>query len=199
MPAGRRGDSSRIDAIFLGAVGDPCIAPEEVAGVGTPCLRSASASISTRTSARSSRSRARPTRWLVAPAEPDAIDFVVVREATEGMYVGLGGRFSRRCARAVAAVVAASEMAALSREIALQTGVYSEAGCRRVIERAFLLAEERDGRRLVTSATKANAMKHGMTLWNDVFADVASPPPGCRELSGTTLTRLAMRMVLKPR
>ncbi|NLO05532.1 MAG: isocitrate/isopropylmalate dehydrogenase family protein [candidate division WS1 bacterium] len=193
MPADGIETLSHYDAIFLGAVGDPRIAPEEVAGVG-PLLAIRFGF--------DQYANIRPVKPLpgapypLARPEPDAIDFTVVREATEGIYVGLGGRFSPDDP-AVAEIVAVRQIFAQSNEIAVQTGVYSDAGCRRVIERAFLLAEQRDGRRLVTSATKANAMKHGMSLWNDVFAEVASRHPDV-ESEWNNVDALAMRLVLKP-
>lgn len=181
------------DAIYLGAVGDPRIAPEEVAGVG-PVLAIRFGF--------DQYANIRPVRPLpgapypLARPAPDEIDFVVVREATEGIYVGLGGRFPPD-APEVAEIAQMRRTFAQSKEIALQTGVFSEAGCRRVIERAFRLAETRDGRRLVTSATKANAMRHGMSLWNDVFADVARAHPDVQS-EWNNIDALAMRFVLKP-
>ncbi|MGI5816687.1 MAG: isocitrate/isopropylmalate dehydrogenase family protein [Armatimonadota bacterium] len=193
MPPDAVEQMGHFDAIYLGAVGDPCMVPEEVAVRDTVLAIRFGFDL---------YANIRPVQPLPgAPyplARPPAedVDFVVVREATEGMYAGLGGRYPVD-APEVEAVVAASETWQRSREIALQTGVFSEAGCRRVIERAFGLAEERDGRRLVTSATKANAMAHGMTLWNDVFDDVASSHPDV-EAEWNNVDALAMRMVLKP-
>ncbi len=193
MPADAIAMLAHYDAIFLGAVGDPRIAPEEVAGVG-PVLAIRFGF--------DQYANIRPVKPLpgapypLARPAPDAIDFTVVREATEGIYVGLGGRFAPDDPQ-VAEIVAMRKVFEQSSEIALQTGVFSEAGSRRVIERAFLLAEERDGRRLVTSATKANAMKHGMSLWNDVFADVAREHPDVQS-EWNNIDALAMRFVLKP-
>lgn len=193
MPADGIELLGRYDAIYLGAVGDPRIAPEEVAGVG-PVL-----------SIRfgfDQYANIRPVRPLpgapypLAHPRPEEIDFVVVREATEGIYVGLGGRFAPDDPE-VAEIVAMRKTFEQSSEIALQTGVFSEAGSRRIIERAFRLAEERNGRRLVTSATKANAMRHGMALWNDVFAEVAAEHPDV-ESEWNNIDALAMRFVLKP-
>ncbi len=193
MPADGIEILSRYDAIFLGAVGDPRIAPEEVTGVG-PVLAIRFGF--------DQYANIRPVKPLpgapypLARPTPDEIDFTVVREATEGIYVGLGGRFAPDDPQ-VAEIAAMRKIFGRSKELALQTGVYSEAGCRRVIERAFRLAEERDGKRLVTSATKANAMKHGMALWNDVFADVASKHPDVRS-EWNNIDALSMRFVLKP-
>ncbi len=181
------------DAILLGAVGDPRILPEEIGGVG-PVL-AIRFGFDQYANIRPVRPMPGAPYPLARPA-PEEIDFTVVREATEGIYVGLGGRFAPN-APAVAEIAALRPIFGRSREIALQTGVYSEAGCRRVIEHAFVLAEQRDGRRLVTSATKANAMRHGMSLWNDVFAEVAAGHPDV-ESEWNNVDALAMRLVLRP-
>ncbi|MBD3291654.1 MAG: hypothetical protein GF393_01915, partial [Armatimonadia bacterium] len=145
MPADGIERLGRYDAIFLGAVGDPRIAPEEVAGVG-PVLAIRFGF--------DQYANIRPVRPLPGAPYPlarprqEEIDFVVVREATEGIYVGLGGRFAPD-APEVAEIAEMRQVFDQSTEIALQTGVFSERGCRRVIERAFGLAEQRDGRRLV--------------------------------------------------
>jgi tartrate dehydrogenase/decarboxylase/D-malate dehydrogenase len=183
----------RYDAIYLGAVGDPCTVPEEVAVRGTVLAIRFGFDL---------YANIRPVQPLPGAPYPlarpaaDEVDFVVVREATEGMYAGLGGRFDGDAAE-VETLVTDQDTWRTSGDIALQTGVFSEGGCRRVIERAFRLAEQRDGRRLVTSTTKANAMPHGMTLWNDVFDEVAAEHPDV-DAEWNNVDALAMRMVLKP-
>lgn len=184
---------SAFDAIYLGAVGDPCAVPEEVAVRDTVLAIRFGYDL---------YANIRPVHPLPgAPyplAQPPAedVDFVVVREATEGMYAGLGGRYQTD-APEVEPVVVGNDTWRASTEVALQTGVFSEQGCRRVIARAFALAEQRDGRRLVTSTTKANAMAHGMTLWNEIFDEVAAEHPDV-EGEWNNVDALAMRMVLKP-
>ncbi|MCD6361213.1 MAG: isocitrate/isopropylmalate dehydrogenase family protein, partial [Armatimonadetes bacterium] len=121
---------------------------------------------------------------------------VVVREATEGMYAGRGGRYPRG-APELAAFADLGPTVTESEEVALQIGVFTEIGCRRVIEYAFELAEARGGRRRVTSATKANAMNYGMTLWNDVFDEVAREHPRV-EAEWMNVDALAMRFVTSP-
>ncbi|MFW6156187.1 MAG: isocitrate/isopropylmalate dehydrogenase family protein [Armatimonadota bacterium] len=193
MPADAIETLARYDAIYLGAAGDPCRVPEEVAVRETVLAIRFAFDL---------YANIRPVQplpgapWPLSGPNPDDVDFVVVREATEGLYVGLGGRYTPD-APEVAEIAGTRRAFDESEEIALQTGVFSEAGCRRVIERAFRLAEDRDERRLVTSATKANAMRHGMTLWNEVFDDVARAYP---DIDGewNNVDALAMRFVLRP-
>lgn len=193
MPADALELLAHHDAILLGAIGMPDLVPEEVA------LRGVVLAIRFGFDQYANVRPVKPLRgapFPLADVDPASIDFVVVREATEGMYVGLGGRFPLD-APEVAPIVGVRKAFGESRELAVQTGVYSEAGCRRIIERAFRIAERRDGRRLVTSATKANAMPHGMTLWNDIFDEVAAEHPSV-EAQWANVDALAMRFVLRP-
>lgn len=193
MPADGLDLLANHDAIYLGAIGSPGVVPEQVA------LRGLVLAIRF---GFDQYANVRPVRPLpgapypLARPEPSQIDFVVVREATEGMYVGLGGRHATDAAE-VAEIASMRRAFERSDELALQTGVFSEHGCRRIMQRAFELARVRDGRRLVTSATKANAMPHGMTLWNEIFEDVAAQYPDI-EAEWRNVDALAMRFVLAP-
>ncbi len=193
MPADAIETLSHYHAIYLGAAGDPCHVPEEIAVRQTVLAIRFGFEL---------YANIRPVQPLPGAPYPltqppaEEIDFVVVREGNEGLYVGLGGGRGPG-APEVAEIASTRRLFAQSKELALQTGVFSERGCRRIIERAFRLAEQRDGRRLVTSATKANAMKHGMTLWNDVFDDVAEKHPDV-EAEWNNVDALAMRFVLRP-
>jgi len=144
----------------------------------------------------------RPVRPLVGAPYPlvsppqEQVDFVVVREATEGMYAGKGGVYGRG-AQELAEIADLGPAVTASERVALQTGVFSEIGCRRVIEYAFELAQRRDGRRLVTSATKANAMNYAMTFWNEIFHEVAGGHPDV-EAEWMNVDALAMRFVTTP-
>jgi len=84
-----------------------------------------------------------------------------------------------------------------SGELAVQTGIFSELGCRRVIQYAFELARKRQRLGRVTSCTKANALNHGMTLWNEVFDDVSAHYP---DIAGDwqNVDAMAMRLMLEP-
>jgi len=181
------------DAIYLGGVGLPGRVPEELSVRGVVfAIRFGF----------DQYANVRPVRPLPgAPfplrhVDPATVDFVVVREATEGLYVGQGGRYAAgtpeferwqplrpACAR--------------SREIATQIGLYTEHGCRRVMEYAFDLARRRNGRRLVTSCTKPNALNYGMGLWDGVFAEVAAEYPEV-EHEWMHADALAMRFVTQP-
>src|SRR5690349_17504633 len=109
----------------------------------------------------------RPVRLLPGVASPlrdataERMNWVVVRENTEGEYAGIGGRnlAGRGPGKAVA----------------IQAGLFTEEGCERIIRYAFDLALGR--RRKVTSVTKSNAQQYGMTLWDEVFAAVAADYP----------------------
>jgi 3-isopropylmalate dehydrogenase len=86
---------------------------------------------------------------------PEDIDLVVVRENTEGVYVGMGGNFKR----------------GTPDEIAIEEDVNTYRGVERIVRAAFEYAREH-GRRRVTLSDKANAMPHAGSLWRRVFAEV---------------------------
>jgi tartrate dehydrogenase/decarboxylase/D-malate dehydrogenase len=110
------------------------------------------------------------------------MDWVVVRENTEGEYAGIGGRnlASRGPGKAVA----------------IQAGLFTEEGCERIIRYAFDLALSRR-RHKVTSVTKSNAQQYGMTLWDEVFLRVSGDYPGV-ETEQWLVDAMAARFVLRP-
>ena len=89
--------------------------------------------------------------------KPGDIDFVVVRENTEGEYSSVGGRMYE----------------GTEREIVFQESVFSRKGCDRIIRYAFELARSRP-RRKVTSATKSNGIAITMPYWDERFKAIAS-------------------------
>ncbi len=115
-------------------------------------------------------------------ATPDSIDWVVVRENSEGEYAGVGGRN----------LAGRGE----SSEVALQTALFTERGCERIIRHAFDLARSRK-RPKVTSVTKSNAQQYAMTLWDEVFARVAAEYPDV-ETEQFLVDAMAARFVLRP-
>ncbi len=183
----------RFDSIYLGGVGWPQTVPEELAVRGVVlAIRVGFDQFA----------NVRPVKPLpgapfpLAGKDPGQIDFVVVREGTEGLYVGQGGRYARQEAgfeRWASLRPAFLE----SDEIAVQIGLYSERGCRRVMEYAFELARRRSGRKLVTSCTKVNALNFGMKLWSDVFEEVAEGYPDI-EHEWMHADALAMRFITSP-
>jgi tartrate dehydrogenase/decarboxylase/D-malate dehydrogenase len=113
---------------------------------------------------------------------PETIDFVVVRENSEGEYAGLGGR--NLAARGI------------DREVAIQSALFTSQGCERIIRYAFELAAKRP-RRKVTSVTKSNAQQFAMPLWDETFARVAQEYPDI-ETESMLVDAMAARMVLRP-
>lgn len=115
-------------------------------------------------------------------ADHAELDWVVVRENSEGEYSGLGGRnLSGR---------------GPGHEVAVQSSLFTEAGCERVMRFAFDLARTR-ARPVVTSVTKSNAQQHGMVLWDEVFARVAADYPDV-ESNSCLVDAMAARFVLHP-
>src|SRR6266487_2073466 len=88
---------------------------------------------------------------------PEDVNFVVFRENTEGLYVGIGGRFK----------------AGTVDEVAVQEEINTYKGVSRIIRHAFEFARA-DGRRTVCMADKSNAMRQGHALWQRVFTEVSA-------------------------
>ena len=91
---------------------------------------------------------------------PEQVDFICVRENTEGEYSGVGGRVHVGDAH----------------EVAVQTIVFTRVAVERIIRYAFDYAQSH-GRSGVTSITKSNAMQYNMVFWDEVFSDVARDYP----------------------
>jgi tartrate dehydrogenase/decarboxylase/D-malate dehydrogenase len=107
------------------------------------------------------------------------IDFIVVRENTEGEYAGAGGRVHR----------------GLPIEVAVETSVFSRVGIERVVRYSYKLAQGR--RKKLVSATKSNAQQHSMTFWDEVVKEVGKEFPDVtveREL----IDALSARFILHP-
>jgi tartrate dehydrogenase/decarboxylase/D-malate dehydrogenase len=113
---------------------------------------------------------------------PETIDFVVVRENSEGEYAGLGGR--NLAARGV------------DREVAIQSALFTSHGCERIIRYAFDLAQTRP-RKKVTSVTKSNAQQYAMTLWDEIFVRVSLDYPEIATES-ILVDAMAAKLVLRP-
>jgi 3-isopropylmalate dehydrogenase len=108
------------------------------------------------------------------------VNFVVFRENTEGVYVGIGGRFK----------------AGTDDEVAVQEEVNTFKGVERIVRYAFEFARAR-GLRKVCMADKSNAMTHGHALWQRVFQKLRAAYP---EVDATHLyiDALAMFLVQNP-
>ena len=111
---------------------------------------------------------------------PDEVNFVVFRENTEGLYVGIGGRFK----------------AGTDDEIAIQEELNTYKGVHRIVRHAFEFAKLR-GLTKVCMADKSNAMTDGHALWQRVFRQLAAEYPGITA-THYYIDALAMYMVLDP-
>jgi 3-isopropylmalate dehydrogenase len=110
----------------------------------------------------------------------DEVNFVVVRENTEGLYVGVGGRFKP----------------GTDDEVAVQEEINTFTGVNRIIRHAFAFARSR-GLRTVCMADKSNAMTHGHALWQRVFEEVKADYPDI-DATHLYIDALAMFLVLDP-
>jgi tartrate dehydrogenase/decarboxylase / D-malate dehydrogenase len=166
------------DAIYFGAVGWPTV-PDHISLWG---LRLAVCQ------GFDQWANVRPVHFLpgiVSPlrkADDTTLDWVVVRENSEGEYAGLGGR--NLAARGP------------GNEVAVQTALFTETGCERIMRFAFDLARGR-ARKKVSSVTKSNAQQYGMVLWDDVFARVAQDYPDV-ETESVLVDAMSAKFVLRP-
>src|SRR5689334_11987934 len=145
------------DAILLGAVGHPKI-PDHVTlnGLLLPIRRAFDQYANARPAV-----LYRGVQSHLALRKGEQIDFVVVRENTEGEYAQVGGFVYHE----------------QPEEVAIQTAVFTRRGIDRVVRFAFELARRRNGKKRVTSVTKSNAQGFGMVLWDRAFAAVAAEFP----------------------
>ena len=108
------------------------------------------------------------------------INFAVFRENTEGVYVGVGGRFK----------------AGTPDEVAIQEEVNTYKGVHRIIRHAFEYAKA-NGLTKVCMADKSNAMQQGHALWQRVFTEVAASYPDIAA-SHQYIDAMAMFLVRDP-
>ena len=174
IPDGGLAELKKFDAIFFGAVGAPDV-PDHVSlwGLRLPICQGFD-----------QYANVRPSRLLPGIESPmkngKEIDWVIVRENTEGEYSGSGGRVH----------------AGLPEEVATETSVFTRKGVERVHRFAFELARKRP-RRQLTLVTKSNAQRHGMVLWDEVFYSVSQDFPDIR-IDRILVDAVTTRMVLKP-
>jgi len=167
---------SRFDAIYLGAIGAPTVPDHISAGDMILPLRKRF----------DQYVNLRPMRLLPGLASPLAnrgpsdIDMVCVRENSEGEYAAVGGRLH----------------VGTLHEIAEQTSIFTRHGIERIVRYAFEVASKRP-RRMLQSATKSNALRFGMVLWDEVAEEVAREYPGVAYRK-YYVDAIAARMVTHP-
>jgi tartrate dehydrogenase/decarboxylase / D-malate dehydrogenase len=174
IPEGGLEALRKFDAIFFGAVGAREV-PDHVSlwGLRLPICQGFD-----------QYANVRPSRVLPGIESPlkdgRDIDWIIVRENTEGEYSGSGGRVHR----------------GFPEEIATETSVFTRKGVERVHRFAFELARKRP-RRQLTLVTKSNAQRHGMVLWDEIFFEIAKSFPDVRT-DRELVDAMTTRMVLKP-
>ena len=147
------------DAILFGSAGDPAI-PDHITlwGLRLKICQGLD-----------QYANVRPTRILPgidAPlkrCQPEDLNWVIVRENSEGEYSGVGGRVHQ----------------GHPIEVATDVSMMTRAGCERVIRFAFRLAQSRP-RKQLTVVTKSNAQRHAMVMWDEIAQQVSAEFPDVR-------------------
>lgn len=128
----------------------------------------------------------RPTRILPGITSPlrnvtdRELDWVIVRENSEGEYAGVGGRVHQ-----------GSPL-----EAATDVAMFTRAGIERVMRFAFHFASSRP-RKLLTVVTKSNAQRHAMVMWDEIAAEIANEFPAVT-WDKMLVDAMTMRMVIRP-
>jgi tartrate dehydrogenase/decarboxylase/D-malate dehydrogenase len=176
MPADGLDTLKGFDAIYFGAVGAPDL-PDDITLWG---LRLAICQ------GFDQYANVRPTRVLpgIDPPlklkRPADLDWVIIRENSEGEYAGHGGRAHR----------------GHPEEVGTETAIFTRAGVTRIMRFAFEVARKRP-RKLLTLVTKSNAQKHGMVMWDEIFYEVAKGYPDVNT-DKVLVDAATMRMVQRP-
>jgi tartrate dehydrogenase/decarboxylase / D-malate dehydrogenase len=176
MPENGRDLIKHVDAILFGSAGHPEI-PDHITLWG---LRLAICQPFDQ------YANVRPTRILPGITSPlrkvtgPELDWVIVRENSEGEYAGVGGRVHK----------------GLPLEVATDVSILTRAGVERIMRFAFKLAQSRP-RKLLTVVTKSNAQRHAMVMWDEIAVEVAA------DFKDVTWDKMlvdamTMRMVMKP-
>ncbi|MEA1906074.1 MAG: isocitrate/isopropylmalate dehydrogenase family protein [Euryarchaeota archaeon] len=171
---------SGYDAIYLGSIGDPRIPP----GVLEQGI------LLTARFYFDQYINLRPVKLLkgvdtpLKDKGPEEIDFVVVRENTEDLYIGVGGRAAAGRSHGAAEIVRNLyqvkfdlDVETDADEIAYQIGLISRQGSERVIKYAFELASGPTRKQHLSSVDKANVMTDIYGFWREVFTSVAEGYP----------------------
>lgn len=164
------------DAIYFGAVGAPDV-PDHITlwGLRLPICQGFD-----------QYANVRPTKILpgikapLASVGPGDLDWVIIRENSEGEYSGAGGRVHR----------------GLPEEVATEISVFTRVGVERILRYAFRIAQSRP-RKLLTVVTKSNAQRHGMVMWDEIAEQVSAEFPDV-SWDKMLVDAMTTRMVLQP-
>jgi tartrate dehydrogenase/decarboxylase/D-malate dehydrogenase len=176
MPADGLAQLKPFDAIYFGAVGAPDV-PDHITlwGLRLPICQGFD-----------QYANVRPTRILpgiTSPLRhvgPGDLDWVIVRENSEGEYSGHGGRAHK----------------GLPEEVGTEVAIFTRIGVTRIMRYAFKLAQGRP-RKFLTVVTKSNAQRHGMVMWDEIAAEVALEFPDVA-WDKMLVDAMTVRMTLKP-
>lgn len=177
MPEDWKEEIAPKDAIFFGAVGWPAVVPDHISLWGS--LIQFRREFDQYASVRPARLMP-GVRCPLAGRSVGDIDFVVVRENTEGEYSAIGGRM----------------FPGTPREAVIQETVFTRTGVDRIMRYAFELARTRR-RRKVTSATKSNGIAITMPYWDERFEEMRKAYPDV-ETDKRHIDILAAQFVLQP-
>ncbi|PYH43761.1 putative tartrate dehydrogenase [Aspergillus saccharolyticus JOP 1030-1] len=176
IPDGGLDSLKQHDAILFGAVGAPDV-PDHISLWG---LRLAICQPFQQ------YANVRPTKVFRGTQSPlrncttGDLDWVIIRENSEGEYAGQGGR----------------SHTGKPWEVATETAIFSRVGVERIMRFAFEVAQKRP-RKLLTVVTKSNAQRNGMVLWDEVAQAVAQDFPEVT-VDKMLVDAMTTRMVLKP-
>ncbi|MGA8042083.1 MAG: tartrate dehydrogenase [Terracidiphilus sp.] len=175
MPADGLDALRKHDAILFGSAGDPAI-PDHITlwGLRLKICQGLD-----------QYANIRPTRILpgietpLRHCKPEDLNWVIVRENSEGEYSGVGGRAHQ----------------GQPLEVATDLSLMTRAGVERILRFAFRLAASRP-RKLLTVITKSNAQRHAMVMWDEIAAQIAAEFPGVtwdKELVDAATARMVNR------
>ncbi|KAI0600146.1 tartrate dehydrogenase/decarboxylase ttuC [Biscogniauxia sp. FL1348] len=176
IPDGGLDELKKYDAILFGAVGAPDV-PDHISLWG---LRLAICQPFQQYANVRPTKVFRGTQSPLRNCKPGDLDWVIVRENSEGEYAGQGGRSHR----------------GQPWETATEVSIFSRHGVERIMRFAFETAQKRP-RKLLTVVTKSNAQRNGMVLWDEVAAEVAKEFPDVT-VDKMLVDAMTCRMTLKP-
>lgn len=176
MPEDGLAQLKPFDAIYFGAVGAPDV-PDHITlwGLRLPICQGFD-----------QYANVRPTKIMPGVASPlrnagvGDLDWVIVRENSEGEYAGHGGRAHK----------------GLPEEVATEVAIFTRVGVTRIMRYAFKLAQSRP-RKLLTVVTKSNAQRFGMVMWDEIAAEVAQEFPDVT-WDKMLVDAMTVRMTLNP-
>ena len=164
------------DAIYFGAVGAPDV-PDHITlwGLRLPICQGFD-----------QYANVRPTKILPGISSPlrdvgvGDLDWVIIRENSEGEYSGNGGRAHK----------------GMPEEVGTEVAIFTRTGVTRIMRYAFQIAASRP-RKMLTVVTKSNAQRHGMVMWDEIAEEVAAEFPEV-VWDKMLVDAMTVRMTLQP-